>query len=67
MDSVRRRNCYQLDEPLDVLVTIRRYYEDGEFVGADVYYGGWRQNRRPYKTERGAERAAQRLIEGAVK
>lgn len=64
MSGTPRRNVTHTDEFLGERVTLRRWYEDGNFIRADVYDGGRRVG--IYKTERGAERAALRHAGGGI-
>ena len=56
--NVIRRNVTSNDEHHGD-VTVRRYYEDGVFLRADIYVGGWRNT--IVKTEGGIRRAVARL------
>ena len=53
-----RRNVTSADE-YHGDVTVRRYWENGSFLRADVFKGGWRQT--TVKTENGIRRAIARL------
>ena len=56
-DSIRR-NITRKDEQVSATVLIRRYWEDGVWLGADVFAGGWRV--ASLKTDAGARRRAAR-------